>query len=48
MGYSLESNKEKKRSLCRPRRSWMDNIKIVFGETGWGDVELIGEILWLR
>jgi hypothetical protein len=26
----------------RPRRRWMDNIKINLGEVGWGDVDWIG------
>jgi hypothetical protein len=28
-----------KRSLGRPRRRWVDNIKKDFGEVGWGDVD---------
>jgi hypothetical protein len=30
-----------KRPLGRPRRRWVDNIRMGFGEVGWGD-EWIG------
>jgi hypothetical protein len=30
---------EGKRSLVRPRRSWVDNIRMDLGEVGWGDVD---------
>jgi hypothetical protein len=33
---------EGKRSLGRPSRRWVDNIKMDFGETGWGGVDWIG------
>jgi hypothetical protein len=33
---------EEKRPLGRPRRRWVDNIKMVLGEVGWGDVGWIG------
>jgi hypothetical protein len=33
---------EGKRLLGRPRRSWVDNIRVVLGEVGWGDVDWIG------
>jgi hypothetical protein len=26
----------------RPRRRWVDNIRMDLGEMGWGDVEWIG------
>jgi hypothetical protein len=26
----------------RPRRRWVDNIRIDLGEVGWGDVDWIG------
>jgi hypothetical protein len=29
---------EGKRPLGRPRRRWVDNIKMDLGETGWGGV----------
>jgi hypothetical protein len=28
--------------LGRPRRKWMDNIRVDLGEVGWGDVDWIG------
>jgi hypothetical protein len=31
----------KKEPLGRPRRSWVDNIKMDLGEVGWGDVDWI-------
>jgi hypothetical protein len=31
-----------KRPLGRPRRRWMNNIKMDLGEVGWGDVNKIG------
>jgi hypothetical protein len=33
---------EGKRPLERPRRMWVDNIRIDLGEVGWVDVDLIG------
>jgi hypothetical protein len=33
---------EGKRPLGRPRRGWVDNIKMDLGELGWGDVDWIG------
>jgi hypothetical protein len=35
-------NRREKRPLGRPRRMWMDNIKMELGEIGWGDVDWIG------
>jgi hypothetical protein len=32
---------EGKRPLGRPRRRWMDIIRMDFGEMGWGDVDWI-------
>jgi hypothetical protein len=29
-------------SLERPRRRWVDNIRMDLGEVGWDDVEWIG------
>jgi hypothetical protein len=29
-------------TLGRPRRRWVDNIKMDLGEVGWGDVDWIG------
>jgi hypothetical protein len=31
-----------KRPLGRPRRRWVDNIRVDLGEVGWGDVDWIG------
>jgi hypothetical protein len=31
-----------KRPLGRPRRRWVDNIRMALGEVGWGDVDWIG------
>jgi hypothetical protein len=33
---------EGKRPLGRPRRRWVDNIRMGLGEDGWGDVAWIG------
>jgi hypothetical protein len=33
---------ERKRPLGRPRRRWVDNIRMDLGEMGWGDVDWIG------
>jgi hypothetical protein len=33
---------EGKRPLGRPRRRWVDNIRMGLGEVGWGDVDWIG------
>jgi hypothetical protein len=33
---------ERERPLGRPRRRWVDNIRIELGEVGWGDVDWIG------
>jgi hypothetical protein len=32
---------EGKRPLRRPRRRWVDNIRMDLGEVGWGDVDWI-------
>jgi hypothetical protein len=32
-----------KRPLGRPRRRWVDNIRMDLGEVGWGDVDWIGQ-----
>jgi hypothetical protein len=31
-----------KRPLGRPRRKWVDNIRMDFAEVGWVDVDWIG------
>jgi hypothetical protein len=33
---------EGKRPLERPRRRWVDNIRMDIGEVEWGDVDWIG------
>jgi hypothetical protein len=33
---------ERKRPLGRPRRRWVENIKMDLGEVGWGGVDWIG------
>jgi hypothetical protein len=38
----LVENPEGKRSLGRPRRRWLENIRMDPGEVGWGDVYWIG------
>jgi hypothetical protein len=37
----LVGKPERKRPLGRPRRRWVDNIRMDLGEVGWGDVDLI-------
>jgi hypothetical protein len=37
----LVGNPEGKRPLGRPRRRWVDNIKMNNGETGWGGMDRI-------
>jgi hypothetical protein len=32
---------EGRRPPGRPRRRWMDNIKMALGEVGWGDINWI-------
>jgi hypothetical protein len=38
----LVGNPEGERPLGRPRRRWVDNIRMDLGEVGWGDVDWIG------
>jgi hypothetical protein len=38
----LVGKPERKRPLGRPRRRWVDNIRLDLGEVGWGDVDWIG------
>jgi hypothetical protein len=43
IAYKLFVGKsEGRRSLGRPRRRWVDNIRMDFVEVGWGDVDWIG------
>jgi hypothetical protein len=37
----LVGKPEGKRPLGRPRRTWMDNIRMDLGEVGWDDVDWI-------
>jgi hypothetical protein len=37
----LVGNSEGRRLLRRPRRRWVDNIKMDLGEIGWGGVDFI-------
>jgi hypothetical protein len=38
----LVGKPEGRRPLGRPRRRWVDNIKMNLGEIGWSDVDRIG------
>jgi hypothetical protein len=38
----LVGKPEGKRPLERPRRRWVDNIRMDLGEVGWGDLDWIG------
>jgi hypothetical protein len=38
----LVGKPEGKRPLRRPRRRWVDNIRMDLGEIGWGGVDWIG------
>jgi hypothetical protein len=38
----LVGKPEGKRTLGRPRRRWVDNIRMDIEEVGWGDVDWIG------
>jgi hypothetical protein len=38
----LVGKPERRRPLGRPRRRWMDNIRIDLVKVGWGDVNWIG------
>jgi hypothetical protein len=38
----LVGKPERKRPLGRPRRRWVDNIRMALGEVGWSDVDWIG------
>jgi hypothetical protein len=38
----LVGNPEGKRPLGRPRRRWVDNIRMIRGEVGCSDVDWIG------
>jgi hypothetical protein len=38
----LVGKPEGKRPLVKPRRRWVNNIRMDIGEVGWGDVGWIG------
>jgi hypothetical protein len=38
----LVGKPEGRRPPGRPRRRWVDNIRMDLGEVGWGDVDWIG------
>jgi hypothetical protein len=38
----LVGKPEGKKPLGRPRRTWVDNIRMDLGEVGWDDVDWIG------
>jgi hypothetical protein len=38
----LVRKSERKRALGRPRRRWIDIIKMDLGEIGWGGMDWIG------
>jgi hypothetical protein len=38
----LVGKPEGRRSLGRPRRRWLDNIRMDLVDVGWGDVDSIG------
>jgi hypothetical protein len=40
--YRLVGMPEEKRPLGRPRRRWVDDIRLDLGELGWDDVDWIG------
>jgi hypothetical protein len=42
----LVGKPEGKRPLGRPRRRWMDNIRMYLGEVGWGDVLYCDVLYW--
>jgi hypothetical protein len=35
----LVGKREGKRPVGRPRRRWVDNIRMDLGKVGWGDVD---------
>jgi hypothetical protein len=42
--YDIGSKPEGQRPLGRPRRRWLDTIKMDLGEIGWGGVDWIGPV----
>jgi hypothetical protein len=43
----LVGNPEGKRPLRRPKRRWVDNIRLDLGEIEWGGVDWIGLVIAL-
>jgi hypothetical protein len=41
IGYWWESRKEVRKPLGRPRRSWVDDIKMDLRELGWDGIDWI-------
>jgi hypothetical protein len=41
IGYWWESQRERERPLRRPRRRWVDNVKIDLREIGWDGMDSI-------
>jgi hypothetical protein len=37
----LVGKPERKRPLGRPKRKWLNNIRMYLGEVGWGDVDWV-------
>jgi hypothetical protein len=40
--WLLVGKPEEERSLGKPKRRWMDNVRMVLGEVGWCGVDWIG------
>jgi hypothetical protein len=40
--YVIGGKARGKKTLGRPGRRWVDNIRMDLGELGWGDVDWIG------
>jgi hypothetical protein len=38
----LVGKPERKRPLGRPRRRWVDNIRMDLGDVGWSDLDWLG------
>jgi hypothetical protein len=38
----MPGKSERERLLRRPKRRWVDNIRMDLGKVGWGDVDWIG------
>jgi hypothetical protein len=40
--HDLYSSPEGRKKVGRPRRRWLDNVRMDLVEVGWGDVDWIG------